>query len=212
MMHTNGPEPGARERVKERAMNVTDNPILAVCSAQVYDDELQVQVYRQGCDGESTYSFVSQADLVSYLNMREASKKAINAPASIQLVICVDFDGTLCDHEFPGIGKMKDGARAALTLFREWGYRVVIWTCRTCHWNYDVFGGNPATPTADRPSVIEMTAWLKANGIPYDEIDDGSRGKPLADFYIDDKGIRFANNWGEIITFVAHNGILKRPQ
>lgn len=122
-----------------------------------------------------------------------------NTP-KLQPTICVDFDGTLCDHEYPGIGK------EALRLFRRLGYKIMIWTCRTCHWHYDVFGGDPSQPTLERLHVKEMIAWLDANGIEYDEVDDGSRGKPLADFYIDDKGVRFENNWDEIMGFVLSHG------
>lgn len=116
--------------------------------------------------------------------------------------ICVDFDGTLCDFEFPGIGKIKPGAVEALTRFREMGYTIIIYSCRTCHWDYEVFGGDPSQPTCERDSVTTMVAWLEANGVPYDEIDDGSKGKPLADFYIDDKAIRFRDNWDEIKSVV----------
>jgi hypothetical protein len=48
-----------------------------------------------------------------------------------------------------------------------------------------------------------MKDWLDEHGIPYDEIDDGTRGKVHAEFYIDDKGVRFANNWEEISDLVA---------
>lgn len=116
--------------------------------------------------------------------------------------IAVDFDGTLCDQAFPHIGKIKPGAKEALTVFRALGFKVVIWTCRTCHWDYDVYGGDPSEPTMERERVKEMVRWLNDNGIPYDEIDDGSKGKPGADYYIDDKGIRFSDNWENIASAI----------
>lgn len=117
--------------------------------------------------------------------------------------IAVDFDGTLCDHEFPGIGAIKPYAREAMVTLKQWGYHIIIWTCRTCHFHYDVFGGDPAQPTLERPAVKQMIAWLDKNGIPYDEVDDGSRGKPLADYYLDDKAIRYENNWPEILAKIG---------
>lgn len=130
--------------------------------------------------------------------------------------IAVDFDGTLCDMAFPEIGPVKYGAKEALTMFRALGFRVVIWSCRTCHWDYDVYGGNPSEPTLQRERVKAMIAWLDENGIPYDEVDDGSKGKPGADYYIDDKGIRFSDNWVEIATFVlaqtAERGLIERQR
>jgi hypothetical protein len=48
-----------------------------------------------------------------------------------------------------------------------------------------------------------MIAFLEEHKIPYDEIDDGTKGKPLADYYIDDKAIRFTDNWVGIAGAIA---------
>lgn len=112
--------------------------------------------------------------------------------------IAVDFDGTICYQKFPNIGAPKPGVREALAAIRRMGYKVIIWTCRACHWDYDVYGGDPNQPVLDRQIVKDMIAWLDQNGIEYDEIDDGSRGKPSADYYIDDKAIHFDDNWTDI--------------
>jgi hypothetical protein len=123
----------------------------------------------------------------------------------VEPTICCDFDGTLCDHAFPDIGRVKPGAKEALTMFRKLGYKIMIWTCRTSHWHYDVFGGDPTIPTLERDRVKEMITWLKLHDIPFDYIDDGSKGKPLASVYIDDKGMRFQNNWDEVMGWVINN-------
>lgn len=124
-------------------------------------------------------------------------------------LIAVDFDGTCCNMEFPMIGAPKPGVKEALTRFRELGYQIMIWTCRTSHFNYDVFGGDPRQPTMERDRVKEMVAWLNLHGIPYDEVDDGSRGKPGADFYLDDKAVRVDNNWPEVVKFIEERTIAK---
>lgn len=121
-------------------------------------------------------------------------------------VIAVDFDGTLCDHEYPGIGRIKDGAKEALAAFRRMGFHILIYSCRTCHWNYEIFGGDPSQPTLMRTRVKEMIGWLNANELEYDEIDDGSKGKPLACLYIDDKAISFQDNWPQIQKIVEQLG------
>jgi hypothetical protein len=118
-----------------------------------------------------------------------------NLNDSYRPMIAVDFDGTLCDAAYPGIGQIKRGAKEALTTFRTLGYKILIYSCRTCHWYYDVFGGSPLEPTLQREKVRDMIAFLELHDIPYDEIDDGSRGKPPADFYIDDKAIRYDDVW-----------------
>lgn len=120
-----------------------------------------------------------------------------------QPLICVDFDDTLCASKYPACGPMKEGARDALIRFRELGYLILIYSCRGCHWHYDIFAPeSKGQPVMERPHVINMREWLIEHDIPFDEIDDGSRGKPWAQFYIDDKGIRFENNWEEITAFV----------
>lgn len=125
---------------------------------------------------------------------RTIKRKRLQPPKRI----AVDFDGTLCEQQFPGIGNPRDGAREALAAFRRMGYKVVIWSCRACHWDYDVYGGDPSQPVLERQVVKDMVAWLDEQGIEYDEIDDGSKGKPSAEYYIDDKAIHFDDNWTDL--------------
>lgn len=120
-------------------------------------------------------------------------------------VIAVDFDLTICDSKYPECGPPKKGAKAGLQALREMGFTILIYSCRTCHWHFDLFGAageDQNTPVFERYAARKMGDWLDANEMPYDEIDDGTRGKPYADFYIDDKGIRFEDNWPEVIKFV----------
>jgi hypothetical protein len=120
---------------------------------------------------------------------------------SVPRMICVDFDGTLCNFAYPGIGEPKAGAREALIRLRSLGYRIHIYSCRTCHWYPDIFLTTPeeiARSTFERKVAREMIEWLDQHDMPYDSIDDGSLGKPVADYYIDDKGIRFDDNWEKV--------------
>jgi hypothetical protein len=137
---------------------------------------------------------VPDHELVRFLNAREANELSKNNPPPVPRVIAIDFDGTLCQHQFPTIGEPQIGVKEAVERLKALGFYILIWSCRTSHWNYEVFGGDPSIHPFERPHVKAMKDWLDANGIPYDEIDDGSRGKPLADFYIDDKAVRFDEN------------------
>lgn len=126
--------------------------------------------------------------------------------------IAVDFDATLCDSAFPACGPMMPKAKEALTAFRNMGFLILIYSCRTCHWHYKLFPmSDPNQPVMERPHVIAMKEWLDANEIPYDEIDDGSRGKPWADYYIDDKGVRFTN-WVVVSHFIAQREAQKAKE
>jgi hypothetical protein len=115
--------------------------------------------------------------------------------------IAVDFDGTLCDFNYPDIGPPKPGAIEALTRFRAEGYQVVIWSCRTCSYYMDIFCPDGEAP-ADRKVYQDMKAWLDRHGVPYDWIDMGDKGKPMCDFYVDDKAVRFKDNWPEVEAFI----------
>ena len=119
-----------------------------------------------------------------------------------RLRLCVDFDGTIVDHEFPEIGALKPGVRTALRRFRQLGHYIVISSCRTCRWDEETFGSWDC-PILERPKVREMIEFLDREKIPYDEIDDGTKGKVLADLYIDDKGLRFQDNWFDILELVS---------
>lgn len=107
------------------------------------------------------------------------------------MVIAIDFDGTVVDHEFPRIGKLKPGAREALQAFRKAGHKIIIWTCRHGQHEKDV------------------RVFLTENDIPFDTINNPIMGADLgtrkvyADLYIDDKGLRFEDNWDEMRRFIT---------
>lgn len=121
----------------------------------------------------------------------------------IPKMIAVDFDGTCCDFAYPGVGAPKAGVREVLTRLRELGFYILIYSCRSSFWFPESFPRELRQRTID-----EMTAWLKLHAIPYDEIDDGTRGKPFCDLYIDDKAIRFENNWTDIMGRIAKGELI----
>lgn len=118
--------------------------------------------------------------------------------------ICVDFDGVICQSAYPGLGPLIEGAKEALTMFKALGFQIIISSCRSCAWNWDqYYAGQPFVYAVDRNVHKDMVRFLEENAIPFDVIDDGTKGKVSADYYIDDKGIRFTNNWPEL-AFLIH--------
>lgn len=87
--------------------------------------------------------------------------------------LLIDMDGVICTEEKTferALAKPIPGAREAITLLREQGHQVVIYTARS--W-----------------SELAMTKnWLSENGI---EVDGIHMGKPVADRIIDDRAIHF---------------------
>lgn len=49
----------------------------------------------------------------------------------MSLIICVDFDGTIVEHEYPCIGKPVDGAILYLKRFQDLGAKIILWTMRS---------------------------------------------------------------------------------
>ena len=86
--------------------------------------------------------------------------------------IAVDFDHTLVD-----VDKALPGARDAMETLKAMGYYIIIHSCNDEEW-------------------IRKT--LNTLEIPWDEIWT-SLGKPIADAYIDDRGIGFYGDWNESI-------------
>jgi len=97
--------------------------------------------------------------------------------------ICIDFDGTIADYSkgWQGddkFGEIFPGAAKAINTLKAMGWRVIIFTCRE-----------------DNKALRD---YLKEQGISFDEINGGQQQgspKPVADVYIDDKGLRFQGDW-----------------
>ncbi len=107
------------------------------------------------------------------------------------MIIAVDFDGTVVDHKYPDIGALKTGAREALKAFKKGGHKIAIWTCRA---------------GKEEQAVRE---FLIQNDLPFDSINTPVPGSDLgtrkiyADVYIDDKAVRFEDNWDEMRRLIA---------
>jgi hypothetical protein len=102
------------------------------------------------------------------------------------MILAIDFDGTIHDNKNPLPGRRMGlpipGAKEALQHFLEQGHRIVI---------FSVWGNNPK-PIED---------WMQFYQIPYHEITNIK--PPSLDFLIDDKAIKFKNNWEEIIHILS---------
>ena len=95
----------------------------------------------------------------------------------MKLTLAIDFDGTLCEHEYPNIGKPILPAIETLKKLREEiGCELILWTCRE-----GVF-------------LEKAVMWCHKLGLFFDAINTNAEpkigfGHPkiIADFYIDDR-------------------------
>jgi len=101
--------------------------------------------------------------------------------------IVVDFDDTIAHDKGSEIGSPMPKVREALTSFKEAGYDVIIYSCRL-------------TSRSDREREQEkerMTKWLNEHEIPFTEIDDGTHGKPISEYIIDNKALNYGGHEGD---------------
>jgi len=114
------------------------------------------------------------------------------------LKIAVDFDGTLCEYGFPGIGQQKEQHKIlmdTLITLRNNGHKLILWTNR---------GDND-----EYKSLTEAVEWCKERGLEFDAINEnlpnqkklsGYSPKIMADYYIDDKVLQFSEDLSMIRT------------
>lgn len=118
--------------------------------------------------------------------------------------ICIDFDNTICTFAYPNIGPMKKGALEAAHYLRSMGFRIIVSSCRTCKYYPEIFAPNGGVTGKGAGVHKDMVSWLDAHKYPYNEIDEGEKGKPLADYYVDDKGVFFVDDWEKIVEFIVN--------
>ncbi len=96
-------------------------------------------------------------------------------------IYAVDFDGTLCESVWPGIGSPNTALIKHLIKRRREGNKVILWTCRcgSC--------------------LEEAVSWCRGFGLEFDAVNENlpemiehfgnDSRKIFADVYIDDKAI-----------------------
>lgn len=103
--------------------------------------------------------------------------------------IAIDFDGTLVENAYPGIGKPIIFAFETLIKLQDRGFRLILWTYR------------------HGKSLDEAVAFCKQQGVvfyainqsfPEEESAEGVSRKINADIFIDDRNIGGLRDWGLI--------------
>lgn len=112
-----------------------------------------------------------------------------------QLIIAIDFDGTIVEDAYPKIGKERIFAFETLKRLQNDGHRLILWTYRS------------------GKKLDEAVQFCKDNGIvfyavnesfPGEQLDNKRSRKINADLFIDDRNIGGILPWGEVYQIITN--------
>ena len=110
------------------------------------------------------------------------------------MIIAVDFDGTIVEHQYPRIGKEIPFAIETLKMLQKDGHRLILWTFRK------------------EKELEEALNYCKEKGVvfyavnksyPEEVFDDTISRKIHADLFIDDRNIGGLPDWGLIYQTIS---------
>lgn len=119
------------------------------------------------------------------------------------MIIAVDFDGTIVEHEYPKIGKEKIFATETLRQLINDGHRLILWTVR------------------EGELLDEAVEWCRQRGVefyavnkdfPEENISKNEQfsRKIKADVWIDDLNIGGLPDWGTIYRIITEKKTLQQ--
>ncbi len=110
------------------------------------------------------------------------------------MIIAVDFDGTIVEHRYPSIGRIRFFAFETLKALQAKDHLLILWSHRA----------------ADQ--LEEAVSFCRSNGIefyavnknyPEEEWNENDSRKIFADIYIDDRNLGGIPEWGEIYQMIC---------
>lgn len=113
--------------------------------------------------------------------------KSSDVDGLFDLKIAVDFDGTIVEHAYPGIGKEKLFAFSTLRELQKRGAKLILWTFRT---------GQELEEAVEfcRQNGVEFYAVNK--NYPEEVYDESAVSRKIdVDIYIDDKNLGGFPGW-----------------
>lgn len=115
------------------------------------------------------------------------------------MIIAVDFDGTIVEHQYPAIGKEIPFAIETLKKLTQERHRLILWTVRRGQLLEDAVN-------FCRERGLEFYAVNR--NYPEEVVDPGPQysRKIQADLWIDDRNLGGLPEWG-IIYKMIHNGL-----
>jgi hypothetical protein len=103
------------------------------------------------------------------------------------MIIAVDFDGTIVEHEYPRIGKEIPFAFETLKLFQKDGHQIILWTFRS---------GKELEESVNYCRTRGLEFYAVNKSYPEEKFDLSISRKIHADIFIDDRNLGGLLDWG----------------
>ena len=112
------------------------------------------------------------------------------------MIIAVDFDGTIVEDRYPGIGHEIPFATSTLKMLMQEGHQLILWTVRRGR------------------TLDEALHWCQKHGVEFYAVNQSFPGensddpesqysrKLKADLFIDDRNVGGLPDWGTIYQII----------
>ena len=110
------------------------------------------------------------------------------------MIIAVDFDGTIVEHQYPKVGKALPFAIETIKALQKKGHQIILWTYRT---------GKELDDAVRFCNSRGIEFYAVNNNYPEEQFDSNIPRKIHADIYIDDRNLGGIPSWGEIYWLIC---------
>lgn len=110
------------------------------------------------------------------------------------LIIAIDFDGTIVEHHYPLIGKIRPFAFETMEALQVKGHRIILWSHRT---------GKQLDEAVKFCHLHGIEFYAINRNYPEEIWEESESRKILADIYIDDHNLGGLPPWGEIFKLIC---------
>ncbi|MDP2338418.1 MAG: hydrolase [Bacteroidota bacterium] len=118
----------------------------------------------------------------------------LRPPFKQSLVIAIDFDGTIVEHRYPFIGRIRPFAFETMEALQIKGHRLILWSHRA---------GQKLDEAVKFCSSHGIEFYAVNKNYPEEVWDENDSRKILADIYIDDHNLGGIPPWGEIFKVIC---------
>jgi hypothetical protein len=106
------------------------------------------------------------------------------------MIIAIDFDGTIVEHQYPAIGKTRPFAFETLLLLQKKGHQLILWSYRA---------GKELDEAVTFCANKGLQFYAINKNYPEEDFCETTVSRKIhADLFIDDRNLGGIPSWGEI--------------